>query len=54
MAEYLELSDVHIDPTSCDRAWMYIGIAMKLAHSVSLVLLWNLRMPLTSKPDRSS
>ncbi|KAH9957554.1 fungal-specific transcription factor domain-containing protein [Lactifluus volemus] len=38
MAEYLELSDVHIDPTSCDRAWMYIGIAMKLAHSIGLHL----------------
>jgi hypothetical protein len=39
MAEYLVLSDVHIDPTSCARAWMYYGIAMKLAHSVSAVRL---------------
>lgn len=37
MAEYLVLSDVHIDPTGCARAWMYIGMAMKLAHSVSFV-----------------
>ena len=36
MAEYLVLSDVHMDPTGCARAWMYIGMAMKLAHSVSL------------------
>ncbi|KAF8274306.1 hypothetical protein EI94DRAFT_1714113 [Lactarius quietus] len=36
MAEYLVLSDVHIDPTGCARAWMYIGMAMKLAHSVNL------------------
>jgi hypothetical protein len=54
MAEYLVLSDVYIDSTSCDKSWMYIGIAMKLAHSVSLVLPWNLRIPLTYKPDRSS
>jgi hypothetical protein len=39
MAEYLVLSDVHIDPTGCARAWMYIGMAMKLAHSVSLAQL---------------
>ena len=37
MTEYLVLSDVHIDPTGCARAWMYNGIAMKLAHSVSTV-----------------
>jgi hypothetical protein len=35
MAEYLLLSDVQIDPTGCARAWVYIGMAMKLAHSVS-------------------
>ncbi|KAI9455936.1 hypothetical protein BJY52DRAFT_1121559, partial [Lactarius psammicola] len=34
MAEYLVLSDVHIDPTGCARAWMYIGMAMKLAHNL--------------------
>jgi hypothetical protein len=39
MAEYLVLSDVHIDPTGCARAWVYNGIAMKLAHSVSTVRL---------------
>jgi hypothetical protein len=39
MVEYLVLSDVHIDPTGCARAWMYNGIAMKLAHSVSTVRL---------------
>ena len=39
MAEYLVLSDVHMDPTGCARAWMYIGMAMKLAHSVSLARL---------------
>jgi hypothetical protein len=39
MAEYLVLSDVHMDPTGCARAWMYIGMAMKLAHSVSPALL---------------
>ncbi|KAI0003869.1 fungal-specific transcription factor domain-containing protein [Russula compacta] len=38
MAEYLVLSDVHIDPTGCARAWMYIGMAMKLAHSIGLHL----------------
>ncbi|KAH9964107.1 fungal-specific transcription factor domain-containing protein [Russula dissimulans] len=38
MAEYLLLSDVHIDPTGCARAWVYIGIAMKLAHSIGLHL----------------
>jgi len=39
MAEYLLLSDVHIDPTGCARAWVYIGIAMKLAHSVGSMQL---------------
>ena len=39
MTEYLLLTDVHIDPTGCARAWMYNGIAMKLAHSVSTVRL---------------
>lgn len=38
MAEYLVLSNVHIDPTGCTRAWMYIGMAMKLAHSMGLHL----------------
>lgn len=38
MAEYLVLSDVHMDPTGCARAWMYIGMAMKLAHSMGLHL----------------
>jgi hypothetical protein len=42
MAEYMVLSDVHIDPTGCARAWMYNGIAMKLAHSVSAVQLLSL------------
>ena len=42
MVEYLVLSDVHIDPTGCARAWMYNGIAMKLAHSVSTVQLLSL------------
>ncbi|KAI9444607.1 hypothetical protein H4582DRAFT_2070341 [Lactarius indigo] len=32
------LSNVHIDPTGCTRAWMYIGMAMKLAHSMGLHL----------------
>ncbi|KAI0273975.1 fungal-specific transcription factor domain-containing protein [Russula aff. rugulosa BPL654] len=38
MAEYLLLSDVQIDPTGCARAWVYIGMAMKLAHSIGLHL----------------
>ncbi|KAI9511888.1 fungal-specific transcription factor domain-containing protein [Russula earlei] len=38
MIEYLVLSDVHIDPTGCARAWVYIGMAMKLAHSIGLHL----------------
>ena len=42
MTEYLVLSDVHIDPTGCARAWMYNGIAMKLAHSVSTVQFLSL------------
>jgi hypothetical protein len=42
MAEYLLLSDVQIDPTGCARAWVYIGMAMKLAHSVSSVQLFFL------------
>lgn len=37
MAEYLLLSDVQIDPTGCARAWVYIGMAMKLAHSVGSI-----------------
>jgi len=55
MAEYLMLSDVHIDPTGCARAWMYNGIAMKLAHSVSTVpsLLLD-GCFLIHSPDRSS
>ncbi|KAI0299805.1 hypothetical protein BC826DRAFT_993439, partial [Russula brevipes] len=36
MAEYLVLSDVHIDPTGCAKAWTYMGMAMKLAHSIGL------------------
>jgi hypothetical protein len=38
MAEYLVLSDVQIDPTSSARAWVYIGMAMKLANSIGLHL----------------
>jgi hypothetical protein len=40
MAEYLVLSDVHIDPTGCAKAWTYMGMAMKLAHSVSSIRLF--------------
>ncbi|KAI0053463.1 hypothetical protein FA95DRAFT_1481722 [Auriscalpium vulgare] len=36
MAEYLEMSDVNLIPTGCAKAWMYLGLAMKMAHSVHL------------------
>jgi len=45
MAEYLMLSDVHIDPTGCARAWMYNGIAMKFAHSVFVSTLGLIIVP---------
>lgn len=54
MAEYLLLSDVQIDPTGCARAWVYIGMAMKLAHSVSSILLSFLGGCLSLITDRSS
>lgn len=54
MAEYLVLSDVQIDPTSCARAWVYIGMAMKLAHSVSSVLLSFLGGDFSLPADRTS
>ncbi|KAI0275236.1 fungal-specific transcription factor domain-containing protein [Gloeopeniophorella convolvens] len=38
MAEYLGLSDLHMIPTGCARAWLYVGMAMKFAHSIGLHL----------------
>jgi len=54
MAEYLLLSDVQIDPTGCAKAWVYIGMAMKLAHSVSSIYLSSLGGRLSLIADRSS
>ena len=54
MAEYLLLSDVQIDPTGCARAWVYIGMAMKLAHSVGSILLSSFGDRLSFIADRSS
>ena len=54
MAEYLVLSDIQIDPTSCARAWVYIGMAMKLAHSVSPVLLSFIGGDFSLLADRTS
>ena len=54
MAEYLLLSDVQIDPTGCARAWVYIGMAMKLAHSVRFISLSFLGDRLSLIADRSS
>ncbi|KAI0066532.1 hypothetical protein BV25DRAFT_1988290 [Artomyces pyxidatus] len=38
MAQYLEMSDVSLIPTGCAKAWMYLGLAMKMAHSIGLHL----------------
>ncbi|THH20506.1 hypothetical protein EW146_g857 [Bondarzewia mesenterica] len=45
MAQYLELTDSSFCPTGSSRAWVYLGYAVKLAHSIGLHFKstrWNL------------
>ena len=36
ITQYLDLSEASFVPTGSNKAWMYLGLAMKLAHSVRL------------------
>ncbi|KAA1467521.1 hypothetical protein DENSPDRAFT_926673 [Dentipellis sp. KUC8613] len=45
MAQYLDLSGTRLLPSASGKAWLYLGIAVKLAHSMGLHLngsRWNL------------
>ncbi|TFY70461.1 hypothetical protein EVG20_g2545 [Dentipellis fragilis] len=45
MAQYLDLSGSKLLPSASGKAWLYLGIAVKLAHSMGLHLngsRWNL------------
>ncbi|KZV74090.1 hypothetical protein PENSPDRAFT_749588, partial [Peniophora sp. CONT] len=36
MAQYLEMRDVGLLPNGCSKAWMYLGLAGQMAHSIGL------------------
>ncbi|KAI0319542.1 fungal-specific transcription factor domain-containing protein [Amylostereum chailletii] len=36
MAQFLQMRDVSLVPTGCSRAWMYLGLAVQMGHSIGL------------------